>query len=73
MQLEQEPPYILDVALMVYFAVFLAVYMELGQYLLINGLLNITIHGWLAFVMLVSHAMISLETQNCRIPPLPLS
>jgi hypothetical protein len=39
---------------MVYFAVFLAVYMETAEYALINSLLNITIHGWLAFVMLVS-------------------
>ena len=50
----QEPPYILDVALAIYFAVFLAIYETCPQYQTeLKSLLNITIHGWLAGVMLV--------------------
>ena len=53
-KLKKEPPYILDVALLVYFSIFLALYLTLtANQLLLNLLLNITIHGWLAGVMLV--------------------
>ena len=39
---------------MVYFAIFLALYLTMtSDQLLLNSLLNITIHGWLAGVMLV--------------------
>eukprot|EP00798_Chlamydomonas_sp_ICE-L_P014599 gene14599-20648_t len=54
----QEPPYILDVALMIYFLVYFSLYETKEEWNLdMEDYFNVTIHAWLTFVILVSIAV----------------